>query len=57
MAGVSAEWTYSVGAVLVVGWSGYSLYQLSTLTQVGGRLWRIAARVRLMIERTGVVHD
>ncbi len=54
---VSAEWTYGVGTVLAVGLSGYSFYQLSTLTQVGGRLGRIATRVRLMIDRKGVVHD
>ncbi|MFO1431413.1 MAG: O-antigen translocase [Candidatus Competibacteraceae bacterium] len=53
---VSVGWTYSVGAVLVVGLSGYSLYQLSLLTQVGGRLGQIAARVRWVVERKGVVH-
>lgn len=53
---VSVGWTYGIGAVLTVGLSGYSLYQLSLLTQVGGQLGQIAARVRWVVDRKGVVH-
>lgn len=56
MVGVSVEWMYRMAMVLVVGLSGYSLYRLSLLTQVGGRLGQTAARIRWVVEKKGVVH-